>query len=158
MPANYLVPEAEFRLMSHMAKEEFNFKTQTVEPRAFKIMEQSLNEQGKIIYKLDQNDLSLMQNKLAENGRYVVHGVKDKDYVMTSKFRDDVITLENTFDILSNVELRENVESSYKRSLELEKEIFGDTPAVEKIHERKWISNIVNMAEMNNLPVDKAWA
>ena len=160
MPATYLVPEAEFRLMSHMAKEEFNFKTQTVEPKAFKIMEQSLNEQGKIIYKLDQNDLSLLQSKLAENGRYIVHGVKDKEYVMTSRFRDEGITLDNVFDILSNkqgFETRDSVESTYKRSLALEKELLGDTPAVEKLHERKWISNVVNMAEMNNLPLDKAW-
>ena len=158
MPATYLVPEAQFQLMTHMVKESYNPKTKTIEPEAFKIMEQNLNKEGEIVYKLQQKDLGMLQSKLAENGRYIVHGVKDKDYVMTSRFRDDTITLENTFDILSNVELRENVESSYKRSLELEKEIFGDTPAVEKIHERKWISNIVNMAEMNNLPVDKAWA
>tara|TARA_Y100001963_G_scaffold77391_1_gene107245 strand:- start:20863 stop:29097 length:8235 start_codon:yes stop_codon:yes gene_type:complete len=158
MPATYLVPEAQFQLMTHMVKESYNPKTKSFEPEAFKIMEQSLNKEGEIVYKLQQKDLGILQSKLAENGRYIVHGVKDKDYVMTSRFRDDTITLENTFDILSNVELRENVENSYKRSLELEKEIFGDTPAVEKLHERKWISNIVNMAEMNNLPVDKAWA
>ena len=157
MPATYLVPEAQFQLMSHVVKESFNTKTKSFEPTAHKIMEQRL-EKGEIVYELDQKDLSLLQNSLAENSRYIVHGVKDKDYVMTSRFRDENITLENTFDILSNVETRENIEATYKRSLAKEKELFGDTPAVERLHERKWISNMVNMAEMNNLPIEKAWA
>ena len=157
MPATYLVPEAQFQLMSHVVKEGFNTKTKSFEPTAHKIMEQRL-EKGEIVYELDQKDLSLLQNSLAENSRYIVHGVKDKDYVMTSRFRDENITLENTFDILSNVETRENIEATYKRSLAKEKVLFGDTPAVERLHERKWISNMVNMAEMNNLPIEKAWA
>ena len=157
MPAQYLVPEAKFQLMTHMVKETFNSKTNNVEPQAIKIMDQGLVK-GEIVYKLDQRDLGFLQSSLAENNRYIVHGVKDKDHVLTSRFRDENLTLDNTFDILSNVETRDNVEASYKRSLELEKKIFGDTPATEKLHERKWISNVVNMAEMNNLPVDKAWA
>ena len=141
MPATYLVPEAQFQLMSHVVKEGFNTKTKSFEPTAHKIMEQRL-EKGEIVYELDQKDLSLLQNSLAENSRYIVHGVKDKDYVMTSRFRDENITLENTFDILSNVETKENIKATYKRSLAKEKELFGDTPAVERLHERKWISNI----------------
>ena len=160
MPATYLVPEAEFQLMSHVIKTGVNPKTKNFEPQAVKIMEQRLNSEGEIEYSLNQKDLGILQSSLSENGRYIVHGIKDKDHVMTSRFRDENITLDNIFDILSNkesFETRGSVEATYKRSLALEKEIFGDTPAVEKLHERKWISNVVNMAEMNNLPLDKAW-
>ena len=160
MPATYLVPEAEFQLMSHVITSGINPKTKNYEPIAVKMMEQQLNKQGEISYSLGQKELGLLQSSLSENNRYIVHGVKDKDYVMTSRFRDEGITLDNVFDILSSresFETRSSVESTYKRSLALEKKLFGDTPAVEKLHERKWISNVVNMAEMNNLPLDKAW-
>ena len=156
MPATYLVPEAEFQLMTHVVKEVLGERG-GVEQQAIKIMEQNLVK-GEIVYSLGKNDLAMLQNTLAENDRYIVHGIKDKDHVLTSRFRDEGLTLDNVFDILSNIETRDNIETSYKRSLALEKQIYGDTPEVEALHERKWISNVVNMAEMNNLKIEDAWA
>ena len=156
MPATYLVPEAEFQLMTHVVKEVLGERG-GVEQQAIKIMEQNLVK-GEIVYSLGKNDLSMLQNTLSDNDRYIVHGIKDKDHVLTSRFRDEGLTLDNVFDILSNIETRDNIETSYKRSLALEKQIYGDTPEVEALHERKWISNVVNMAEMNNLKIEDAWA
>ena len=156
MPAQYLVPEAEFQLMSHIAKETMG-KGGNVEQEAVKIMQQRLSDKGEIVYELNQKDLNMLQGTLADNNRYIVHGIKDKDHVLTSRFRDEGITLDNVFDILSNVTPRNEIESSYQRSLAREKELFGDTKRVEQIHERKWISNLVNMAEMNNLKLEDSW-
>ena len=79
------------------------------------------------VFALNQKDLAMVQNKLAENGRYIVHGIKDKDHVLTSRFRDEGLTLDNVFDILSNVAPRSEVEAAYKRSLAGEKQLFGDS-------------------------------
>ena len=128
-----------------------------VEQEAVKIMQQRLSDKGEIVYELNQRDLNMLQGTLADNNRYIVHGIKDKDHVLTSRFRDEGITLDNVFDILSNVTPRNEIESSYQRSLAREKELFGDTKRVEQIHERKWISNLVNMAEMNNLKLEDSW-
>jgi len=159
MPINDILPESDFMLMTHVIKKIVNDKGVT-EKQAFKILEQSL-EKGEIKYSLNSNDLGLMQSSLAENNRYIVHGVKDKDFVLTSLFRDEGYTLDNIFDILSQngaIETPERIREMYNRSLALEKEIFGDTPKTEELHERKFISNVVNLAQMNNLPVEQAWA
>jgi len=159
MPINDILPESDFMLMTHVIKKIVNDKGVT-EKQAFKILEQSL-EKGEIKYSLNSNDLGLMQSSLAENNRYIVHGVKDKDFVLTSLFRDEGYTLDNIFDILSQngaIETPERIREMYNRSLTLEKEIFGDTPKTEELHERKFISNVVNLAQMNNLPVEQAWA
>jgi len=154
MPIQYLVPEAEVQLMTHVIKETAGFK------EAVKIMDQSLVK-GNIEYSLSPNELRLVQNSLSEQGRYMISGVKDKDFVMTSKFRDGSKTIDEVFSILSNETYnfisRSDLELTYKRSLVKEKELLGDTPEVERLHERKWISNVVNLAEMNNLPIEQAY-
>ena len=156
MPIQYLVPEAEVQLMTHVVKENAGIK------KAVKIMDQSLVK-GNIEYSLSPNELRLVQDSLAEQGRYIISGVKDKDFVMTSKFRDESYTLDNVLDLLSNNKRlpknkrisKSELEETYKRSLVKEKELLGDTPEVEQLHERKWISNVVNFAEMNNLPMER---
>lgn len=154
MPIQYLVPEAEVQLMTHVIKETAGFK------EAVKIMDQSLVK-GNIEYSLSPNEFRLVQNSLSEQGRYIISGVKDKDFVMTSKFRDGSKTIDEVFSILSNETYnfisRSDLELTYKRSLVKEKELLGDTPEVERLHERKWISNVVNLAEMNNLPIEQAY-
>ena len=154
MPANSIVPEADFKLMTHAVKRSLDEKGKTVK-EAFNIHEQRL-EEGVITYRLSKKDLGLMQSAMAENNRYIVHGMKDKDFVLTSLFRDGKYTKQNVMDILSQVESMERLDRMYNRSLALEKEIYGDTPQVEKLFERKFISNVVNMAEMNNLRVENA--
>lgn len=156
MPAQYLVPEAQFQLMSHVVREIYTTKDGKTNQEAVKIMQQELVK-GEIVYALNQKDLAMVQNKLAENGRYIVHGIKDKDHVLTSRFRDEGLTLDNVFDILSNVAPRSEVEAAYKRSLAGEKQLFGDSKRTEELHERKWISNLVNMAEMNSLRIEDSW-
>ena len=156
MPAQYLVPEAQFQLMSHVVREIYTTKGGKTNQEAVKIMQQELVK-GEIVYALNQKDLAMVQNKLAENGRYIVHGIKDKDHVLTSRFRDEGLTLDNVFDILSNVAPRSEVEAAYKRSLAGEKQLFGDSKRTEELHERKWISNLVNMAEMNSLRMEDSW-
>lgn len=154
MPANSTVPEADFKLMTHAVKRSVDEKGNTIK-EAFNIHEQRL-EDGVITYRLSKKDLGLMQSAMAENNRYIVHGMKDKDFVLTSLFRDGKYTKQNIMDILSQVESMERLDRMYNRSLALEKEIYGDTPQVEKLFERKFISNVVNMAEMNNLRVEDA--
>jgi len=154
MPANSIVPEADFKLMTHAVKRSLDNKGNTIK-EAFNIHEQRL-EDGVITYRLNKKDLGLMQSAMAENNRYIVHGMKDKDFVLTSLFRDGKYTKQNIMDILSQVESMERLDRMYNRSLALEKEIYGDTPQVEKLFERKFISNVVNMAEMNNLRVENA--
>ena len=156
MPAQYLVPEAQFQLMSHVVREIYTTRDGKTNQEAVKIMQQELVK-GEIVYALNQKDLAMVQNKLAENGRYIVHGIKDKDHVLTSRFRDEGLTLDNVFDILSNVAPRSEVEAAYKRSLAGEKQLFGDSKRTEELHERKWISNLVNMAEMNSLRIEDSW-
>lgn len=150
MPIQYLVPKAEARLMTHVIKETAG------EKEAVKIMNQSLVE-GNIQYSLNRKDLRLLNNSLAEQGRYIISGVKDKDFVMTSNFRDENYTLDNVLDLLSNNNRKpkSELELTYKRSLAKEKQLLGNTPEVEQLHERKWISNVVNFAEMNNLPMER---
>ena len=156
MPIQYLVPEAEVQLMTHVVKENAGIK------EAVKIMDQSLVK-GNIEYSLSPNELRLVQDSLAEQGRYIISGVKDKDFVMTGKFRDESYTLDNVLDLLSNDKRlpknerisKSELEETYKRSLVKEKELLGDTPEVEQLHERKWISNVINFAEMNNLPMER---
>tara|TARA_R110001583_G_scaffold562_2_gene5083 strand:+ start:5166 stop:13220 length:8055 start_codon:yes stop_codon:yes gene_type:complete len=152
MPIQYLVPEAEVQLMTHVVKENAGIK------EAVKIMDQSLVK-GNIEYLLSSNELRLVQDSLAEQGRYMISGVKDKDFVMTSKFRDGGKTIDEVFSILSNGNFisKPELELTYKRSLVKEKELLGDTPEVERLHERKWISNVVNLSEMNNLPIEQAY-
>ena len=152
MPIQYLVPEAEVQLMTHVVKENAGIK------EAVKIMDQSLVK-GNIEYSLSPNELRLVQDSLAEQGRYMISGVKDKDFVMTSKFRDGGKTIDEVFSILSNGNFisKPELELTYKRSLVKEKKLLGDTPEVERLHERKWISNVVNLAEMNNLPIEQAY-
>jgi len=152
MPIQYLVPEAEVQLMTHVIKENAGIK------EAVKIMDQSLVK-GNIEYSLSPNELRLVQDSLAEQGRYMISGVKDKDFVMTSKFRDGGKTIDEVFSILSNGNFisKPELELTYKRSLVKEKKLLGDTPEVERLHERKWISNVVNLAEMNNLPIEQAY-
>ena len=152
MPIQYLVPESEVRLMTHVIKENAGIK------EAVKIMDQSLVK-GNIEYSLSPNELRLVQDSLSEQGRYMISGVKDKDFVMTSKFRDGGKTIDEVFSILSNGNFisKPELELTYKRSLVKEKELLGDTPEVERLHERKWISNVVNLAEMNNLPIEQAY-
>ena len=152
MPIQYLVPESEVQLMTHVIKENAGIK------EAVKIMDQSLVK-GNIEYSLSPNELRLVQDSLAEQGRYMISGVKDKDFVMTSKFRDGGKTIDEVFSILSNGNFisKPELELTYKRSLVKEKKLLGDTPEVERLHERKWISNVVNLAEMNNLPIEQAY-
>ena len=165
LPANYLVPEGEFRLMTHFVRETISEKGKS-QQEAVKIMKQLMGfdpELGmSVTPELDGVSYIKLNQSLEENGRYIVSGVKDKDYVMTGRFRDENITLDNVFDILSNkqagVLTRSEVEAAYKRSLEREKELAGgEYEGQERLHERKWISNFVNLAEMNNLKLEDAW-
>ena len=169
LPATYLVPEGEFRLMTHFIREVPSENGQ-VKQEAIKIMKTDLVfDYGvpTVKNRLDGNAYIRLQNLLEENGRYIVSGIKDKDYVMTGRFRDENLTLDNVFDILSNKQAgiitRKQVEDAYNRSLEKERELSefvraGEYEALEKLHERKWISNFVNLAEMNNLKLEDAWA
>ena len=165
LPATYLVPEGEFRLMTHFIRE-VPSKNGQVKQEAIKIMKTDLVfDYGipTVKNRLDGDAYIRLQNLLEENGRYIVSGIKDKDYVMTGRFRDESLTLDNVFDILSNKQAgiltRKQVEDAYNRSLEKEKELSEfEYEGLERLHERKWISNFVNLAEMNNLKLEDAWA
>ena len=154
MPASTIVPNADFKLMTHAVKRSLDNNGNVVK-EAVKIHKQNIKD-GRITYELSQKDLGLIQSAMAENNRYIVHGVKDKDFVLTSLFRDQGYTKQNILDILSQVEPMERLERMYNRSLALEKKIYGNTPQVEQLFERKFISNVVNMAEMNNVRVEDA--
>ena len=152
LPANDLVPESEFKIMTHVVKEQLVRDKNEQVPT--KIMEQKLNQDNQIEYALKEKDLQNLQYSLEDNGRYIVSGVKDKDYILTSRFRDEGITLDNIFDALTdkgNLGSRKDIEQSYNRSLAREKQIFGNSQRTEQLHERKWISNVVNATQMNNL-------
>ena len=164
LPATYLVPEGEFRLMTHFIRE-VPSKNGQVNQEAIKIMKTDLVFDYGLTIKneLDGDAYIRLQNLLEENGRYIVSGIKDKDYVMTGRFRDENLTLDNVFDILSNKQAgiltRKQVEDAYNRSLEKERELSEfEYEGLERLHERKWISNFVNLAEMNNLKLEDAWA
>ena len=106
-----------------------------------------------IEFNIKPNQVGLMQDALAEQGKYIYSGVKDKDMLMVASFKDEyggiTVTKDNLIDLLSkgNYRTRKAIEESYRLSLEAEKEVFNNTD----LHERKWVSNIMHDAINNGL-------
>ena len=151
---NVTIGERYIELPLNKLGEGFQFLTHYIDSKGVpnKILSHRMEGQD-IKFNLEPKEISLMQDTLAEKNQYIYSGVKDKGVLMLSTFKDRIgnqqITKEMLFDLLSNgnSRVREAVAESYKLSLEAEKPIFGDTT----LHERKWVSNVMNDAINNGL-------
>ena len=151
---NVTIGERYIELPLNRLGEGFQFLTHYIDPKGVpnKILSHRMEGEN-IKFNLEPKEISLMQDALAEKNQYIYSGVKDKGVLMLSTFKDRIgnqqITKEMLFDLLSNgnSRVREAVAESYKLSLEAEKPIFGDTT----LHERKWVSNVMNDAINNGL-------
>jgi hypothetical protein len=145
LPINNLIEGADFQFMTHVIKDIDG------KPTPVKIMGQELVK-GQIEHNINDVELGLIQAALKKQNKYIVSGVKDKDFLLVANLKEGV-TLENIISALSKSKdySREEMESLYSKSLEKELEIFGDTPLTKELHERKFISNVLHLTEMNDL-------
>lgn len=150
LPINQLVEGAEFQFMTHILKEQFGGLKEVPVP----IMGNELVK-GKVEYNVTPKELSLIQAALKKQGKYIVSGVKDKDFLLIGKIKEGQ-TIENIFDALAKggeYSVKE-MEKLYNKSLEKEIEIFGDNLLTREMHERKFISNALYLAEVNGLGME----
>ena len=153
LPIQKMIPNADIHFMTHVIKPDADGNMQAV-----KVLEQNLDSDNNIEYAVNQKELGLINSSLAENNRYIYSANKDKLNVFTSVFRDDRVTLDDIFNIFSRSgKSTEELQKLYDDALELEYELFGKSDATANIFKRKFISNVVNEAELERIPLDEAY-
>ena len=116
-------------------------------------------------YNISNKELYQMQTALNNQKKYIYSGVKDKDYAVVSEFVDFAvregkevrIRMEDIYDALPT-ETANKLRSMFTESLKAEQELnqykdkSGTTNKkfVEELHERKFVSNILHDAHINN--------
>ena len=142
MPLDYLGYGRGFRFLTHGVDK-------NGEP--YKVLSHRIDGDG-IKFNLSKNKLNKLEASLAEQGKYIFSGVKDKDFILTADFVDSlqgvVVTKEMIKNAMSNDPVERNaIERAFNDGKISEAATFGNS----RNYERKWVSNILHHAMLNGL-------
>ena len=142
MPLDYLGYAKGFRFLTHGVDK-------NGEP--YKVLSHRMDGDG-ISFNVGRKKLIKIEEALAEKGKYIFSGVKDKDFLLTADFVDNLQGVIVTKDMIKNAMSNDPLESKgIERAFEdgkaSERNIFGS----DKNYERKWVSNILHHAMLNGL-------
>ena len=117
----------------------------------YKVLSHRIDGDG-IKFNLSKNKLNKLEASLAEQGKYIFSGVKDKDFILTADFVDSlqgvVVTKEMIKNAMSNDPVERNaIERAFNDGKISEAATFGNS----RNYERKWVSNILHHAMLNGL-------
>ena len=142
MPLDYLGYAKGFRFLTHGVDK-------NGEP--YKVLSHRMDGDG-ISFNVGREKLIKIEEALSEKGKYIFSGVKDKDFLLTADFVDNLQGVIVTKDMIKNAMANDpleakGIERAFKDGQLSESNVFGS----DKNYERKWVSNILHHAMLNGL-------